>query len=60
MTRRLTGFVLASLMLLASASAYAREGRCELNCFCYMAEEREGRCGTISESGCAVVNCIHE
>jgi hypothetical protein len=57
MPRRLKGFVLASLLLLASASAYAREDGCQLGCFCYRATYSGGSCGTISDSGCVVLAC---
>lgn len=58
MTRRLNGLILASALLLASVSAYARPGGCDLQCFCYSAGYVDGRCGTISDSGCAVISCI--
>ena len=57
MNRRLKGFVLASLLLLASSSVYARAGSCELGCACYMATWSGGDCGTISSSGCIVIHC---
>jgi hypothetical protein len=63
MTRRVTSFILASLLLLASTSAYAsnkppEQGHCDVNCFCYMATYSGGECGTISDSGCVVLRCI--
>jgi hypothetical protein len=59
MTRRLKGLVLASVLLLASVSAFALPiGQCQQGCFCYYATDRGGDCGTISSSGCYVLQCI--
>jgi hypothetical protein len=57
MPRRLKGLMLASVLLLASVSAYALPDRCPLGCFCYMSTYSGGSCGTISDSGCVVLAC---
>jgi hypothetical protein len=59
MTRRLKGLVLASVLLLASVSAFALPiGQCQQGCFCYNATWSGGSCGTISYNGCVIVQCI--
>jgi len=57
MTRRIKGFILAFVLMLASASAYARVGGCDLGCACYWATYSGGSCGTISDYGCVVIHC---
>ena len=58
MIRRVKGFILASVLLLAATSAYARPGGCDVNCFCYWSTYSGGNCGTISDYGCVTLHCI--
>ena len=62
MNRRVKSFILASLFLLGSASAYAfgdqQAASCDVNCFCYISSYSGGECGTISSSGCITIHCI--
>lgn len=73
MTSRVKGLVVATFLVLSSIAAFAGDGpdqqieidysnggslgRCQLGCACYYATYREGQCGTISDSGCYVLQC---
>ncbi len=54
--RRIKGLLLAVLLLCGSSSVFASD--CDLQCACYTATFRMGKCQTISDNGCVVIYCM--